>query len=224
MWSDPATLLPAAAVLKPAPPRPPPRCRHHPCTADAAATLPSVAALLLQPSHYRRVAVAPSIACAVALLSHCPSPPLLIDCCIFPHGACCSRDGKGWLRSREAKIPQRKLEFWSPEENGAYLGNNVACFATFVCKFFFILSVFSSSHTHLFWRIVYYFHHVTTIFLALSETKYLLATPTVTHISEVTEEFYVRTYGTLVDVGKSRQKKCVGIKIVSARRGHFGQK
>ena len=96
------------------------------------------------------------------------------------------------------------------------LGNNVACFATFVCKFFFILSVFSSSHTHLFWRIVYYFHHVTTIFLALSETKYLLATPTVTHISEVTEEFYVRTYGTLVDVGKSRQKKmcrdqnCVG--------------
>jgi hypothetical protein len=118
-WSDPATLLPAAAVLKPAPPRPPPRCRHHPCTADAAATLPSVAALLLQPSHYRRVAVAPSIACAVALLSRCPSPPLLIDCCIFPHGACCSRDGKGWLRSREAKIPQRKLEFWSPEENGA---------------------------------------------------------------------------------------------------------
>ncbi len=51
----------AAAVLQLLP-RPPPRCRHHPRAANAAATLPTVAAPLLWPLHCRCVIVTPSIA------------------------------------------------------------------------------------------------------------------------------------------------------------------
>jgi hypothetical protein len=42
----------------------------------------------------------PFISVAVASPSRRPSPPSLVDCCIFCHGTRCSHDDKGWLRSR----------------------------------------------------------------------------------------------------------------------------
>ena len=80
----PATLLPAAAVLQLPLPQPLPGCCRQPCAANAAATLPAFAALLLRPLHCRCVAVAPSIAIAVVLPSRCPLPPSLVDCCFLP--------------------------------------------------------------------------------------------------------------------------------------------
>ena len=65
------------------------------------------------------------------------------------------------------------------------------------------------------------------IFLALSETKCLLASLTVTHISELTKEFYVCTSGTieenLEDVGKSRHKKRCRDQNCVTTTGAFGQ-
>jgi hypothetical protein len=107
------------------------------------------------------------------------------------------------------------------------LGNNVARFATFVCRKFFILSVFSSSHPPILASSVLFSSCDNLIFLALSETKYLLATPTVTRISELTEEFSVCTSGTIEEnwwvSANPDTKKYVGIKIVLPRQGHFGQ-
>jgi hypothetical protein len=63
-------------------------------------------------THCRCVAVAPSTACAVALPLHCSLPPLLIDCCIFLHGACCSRNGKGWVRSQSDDNKKNHQILW----------------------------------------------------------------------------------------------------------------
>jgi hypothetical protein len=78
-------------VLQPLPLWPPLRCRRHSCAADAATTLPTIAAPLLRPLHCRRVAILPSIAVAVVLLLRCPSPPSLVDCCLLPQRALLSQ-------------------------------------------------------------------------------------------------------------------------------------
>ncbi len=66
------------------------------------------------PSRCQRIAVAPSIAVAVVSPSRRPLPLSLVDYCIFPHGACCSHDDKGWLRSRSDEDKKnRRILRWS---------------------------------------------------------------------------------------------------------------
>ncbi len=83
--------------------------------------------------------------------------------------------------------------------------------------------------THLFWRIVLFFIVWQPYFLGVVRNQeYLSATPTVTHLSELTEEFSVCTSGTkeenMVDVGKSRHKKMCRDQNCVATTGAFWPK